>query len=283
MNNRGLEASLTWRDKRGDFSYELGLSLSHYRNKITSLPETVYYTFGAGNGVDITNVGLPYGAWLGYRTEGIFRTEQEVADYNQIYKVELGAPSVGRIRYADTNGDKIINASDRAYLGSDQPELMGGLNVSAAYKGFDLSLFFNGVIRDAWNNSKFYTDFFPLWMGNHSTKLLDAVAAWQNYEKTGVYTSDVPAVSAVDTNNEGCGSDYFIEDGSYIRLKTLTLGYTLPKSVLSTLGMTHARVFVQGQNLLTLTLTRYTGADPEGLGYPYPLPRTFTLGLTFGF
>lgn len=281
MNNRGLEASLTWRDRRGDFSYEVGLSLSHYRNKITYLPEAVYYTFGAGNGVDITNVGLPLGAWLGHRTDGIFRTQQEVDEYKQAYTIELGSPAVGRIRYADTNGDKVINASDRVYLGSDQPKLMGGLNLSASYKGFDLSMFFNGVVRDAWNNSKFYTDFFALWTGNHSTKLLDAVSAWQEYERTGVYNSDIPAVSAVDTNNESRGSDYFIEDGSYIRLKTLTLGYTIPQSVLKTLGMSHARVFVQGQNLFTLT--GYSGADPEGLGYPYPLPRTFTLGLTFGF
>lgn len=281
MNNRGLEAALSWRDRRGDFAYEVGLNVAHYKNKITSLPETVYYTFGAGNGVDITNVGLPYGAWLGYRTDGLFRTQQEVDDYKATYNVEIGAPGVGRIRYRDLNGNKIINASDREYLGSDQPKLIAGLNLSASYKGFDLSMFFNGMVRDAWNNSKFYTDFFPLWMGNHSTKLLDAVSAWQAYETTGVYSSNVPAVSAVDTNNEGRGSDYFIENGSFVKLKTVTLGYTLPKPVLSALKLSHARVFLQGQNLFTLT--KYTGADPEGLGYTYPLPRTFTLGLSFGF
>lgn len=155
------------------------------------------------------------------------------------------------------------------------------MNLSASYKGFDLSLFFNGMVRDAWNNSKYYTDLFQCWNGNHSTRLLDAMNAWTEYEKTGVYNSNVPALTTLDSNNENRSSEFYIEDGSFIKLKTLTLGYTLPKYLLEKVNIRNARVYFQAQNLFTIT--GYTGADPEGLGYTYPLPRTFTFGLSVGF
>ena len=105
--------------------------------------------------------------------------------------------------------------------------------------------------------------------------------AWTRYEETGVYDCNIPALTMVDNNVETRGSDFFIEDGSYIKLKTLTLGYTLPEKLLKTLHLGSARVYFQAQNLFTLT--NYTGADPEGLGYPYPLPRSYTFGLSVGF
>ncbi len=105
--------------------------------------------------------------------------------------------------------------------------------------------------------------------------------AWTVYEQTGVYNGDIPALSAVDTNNEARSSEFFIEDGSYIKLKTLTLGYTLPKKVIDKLFLNNVRVYFQAQNLFTLT--NYTGADPEGLGYTYPQPRSYTFGLSVGF
>ena len=142
-------------------------------------------------------------------------------------------------------------------------------------------MFFNGMIRDAYNNSKYYTDLFQCWTGNHSTRLLDAMHAYENFEKTGVYNSSVPALTTLNSNNEHEVSEFYIENGSDIKLKSLTLGYTLPKAVLDKMKMRHARIYFQAQNLFTIT--GYTGADPEGLGYPYPLPRTFSLGLSFGF
>ena len=105
--------------------------------------------------------------------------------------------------------------------------------------------------------------------------------AWTVYEQTGVYNGDIPALFAVDTNNEARSSEFFIEDGSYIKLKTLTLGYTLPKKVIDKLFLNNVRVYFQAQNLFTLT--NYTGADPEGLGYTYPQPRSYTFGLSVGF
>lgn len=137
------------------------------------------------------------------------------------------------------------------------------------------------MIRDVWNNSKTYTDFFQLTStGNHSTRLLKAMEAWNRYETTGVYDCGIPALTVLNDNSEDRSSNYFIEDGSYIKLKTLTLGYSLPESVTRKMSLSRARVFFQAQNLFTLT--RYLGADPEGLGYTYPLPRTFTFGLSLG-
>ena len=280
MNNKGLEFTLTWRDHVDDFNYDISFNGSFNKNTITELPEQVYYTWGCGNGDDISNVGQALGSWLGFKTDGIFRTQKEVDEYLSKYDVQYGAPGVGRVRYADTNGDNIINAKDRIVLGSDQPAFIGGLNFSASWKGFDLALFFNGMVRKAWNNSKFYTDLWAYWSGNHSTRLLEAYDAWNEFKTTGVYTSDVPALTTNGNNNENQSSDFFIEDGSFIKLKTVTIGYTLPQTVLEKLHLRNMRVYLQSQNLFTLT--SYTGADPEGLGYTYPMPRTFTFGLSIG-
>ena len=280
MNNKGMEFTLTWRDSVKKFNYEISFNGSLNKNRITELPEQVYYTWGCGNGDDITNVGHPLGSWLGFRTDGLFRTQAEVDEYISKYDVQYGAPGVGRLRYVDTNSDGVIDSRDRGYLGSDQPKFIGGLNLSATWNGFDLSLFFNGMVRKAWNNSKLYTDLWAYWTGNHSTRLNDAYKAWENYEKSGRYDSSVPALTTDGSNNENQSSDFFVENGSYLKLKTMTLGYTLPEKVLSKCRLRTLRVYVQSQNLFTVT--SYTGADPEGLGYTYPLPRTFTFGLSIG-
>ena len=280
MNNKGLEFTLTWRDNVKEFNYEISFNGALNKNRITELPEQVYYTWGCGNGDDISNVGQALGSWLGFKTEGVFRSQEEVDAYRSKYDVQYGNPGVGRLRYADTNADGIINAKDRVVLGSDQPAFIGGLNLSASWKGLDVSLFFNGMVRKAWNNSKFYTDLWAYWSGNHSTRLLEAYNAWKEYERTGVYNSNIPALTTDGSNNENQSSDFFVENGSYIKLKSMTIGYTLPEKVLTKCRLRNLRVFVQSQNLFTITA--YTGADPEGLGYTYPLPRTFTFGLSIG-
>lgn len=282
MVNKGVEAVIEWRDHiNRDFSYNIGLNITAMKNEVTSLMDDIYYTWGAGNGIDISNVGHAMGSWLGYKTDGVFRTQEEVDAYKARYGNGIGNPAVGRIRYVDTNGDNQINTMDRVILGTDLPKAQFGLNLGASWKGFDLSLFFNSIIRDAWNNSRRYTDFFALWTGNHGTQLLDAAQAYDRYLQTGFYDCDTPAPSADNSNSEHESSDYYIEDGSFLRLKTLSLGYTLPEKVRSTLRLSNARVYFQAQNVFTVT--RYSGADPEGLGYPYALPRQYTFGIQFGF
>ena len=282
MVNKGVEITAEWRQSLSNgFSYNVGLNVTAMKNKVTGLMEDIYYTWGGGNGIDKTIVGNSLGSWLVYKTDGVFRTQEEVDDYNAKYKVEFGRPGVGRVRYVDANGDGVINNRDREWVGSDLPKAQFGLNLGANWKGFDLNMFFNSIIRDAWNNSKYYTDFFPLWTGNHGTQLLDAAKAYEDYLRTGYYASDVPAPTVDNSNSENEGSQYYIEDGSFLRLKTLTVGYTLPKKIQDKLFLKNARIYFQAQNLFTIT--RYSGADPEGLGYPYALPRQYTFGIQFGF
>jgi hypothetical protein len=284
MNNKGLEGILTWRNTAGDFSYEVSTNLAWQKNAITYLPDEIYYTYGLGNmAAGITNVGLPYGGRIGYITDGVFRTQSEVDEYNAMYDVQFGAPGVGRIKYTDVNGDKKITTSDQAYIGSDLPVIQGGLNFSASYKNFDISTFFNGMVRKAYNTSKLYTDFFPLGegLGNHSTRLLDAMKGYYDYVSTGTYTSNYAALSTLNVNNEDLSSDWYVDNGSFFKLKNLIIGYSIPENVLKTLKFRSARVYLQAQNVFTLT--KYTGPDPEALGYPYPFARNYTIGINLGF
>jgi TonB-linked SusC/RagA family outer membrane protein len=270
LNNKGFEGLISWRDNVGkDFNYNITLTGSVYKNRVTDVPADIYYTFGGGNGSDKSIVGQPLGSWLGYRTNGLYTSADQLND-----GINQPGKGLGRIRYVDVNGDKVINDKDREWLGSDQPKFFGGLNVSMTYKAFDFSFFVNGMIRDAYNNSKFYTDFFQLWTGNHGDRLLNA---WTPSNSS----STIPALTAVNLNDEGRLSQYFIENGSYLKLKNIQLGYTLPAVVANRLKLRNLRVYLQGQDLITIT--GYKGADPEGLGYPYPLPRIFTAGLNFGF
>lgn len=270
LNNQGFEGIITWRDTVGDFRYEISANASHYKNTITSLPDDIYYTWGGGNGVDKSIVGQPYGSWFGYVADGLFKTEGSL--YNGIEQTGKG---LGRIRYKDLKEDFVINDEDRDWLGSDHPRLTAGLNIALAYKSFDMSMFFMGMIRDAWNNSKYYTDFFQLWLGNHGKNLLNAWNPDENFD------SEIPALTLQDLNNEGRASTYFIEDGSFLRLKNLQIGYTLPKEIGKKMMIQNARIYLQVQNVFTLT--NYTGVDPEVLGYNYPIPRTFTLGMNVTF
>lgn len=271
LKNNGIEGTLTWRDVvNKDFSYDISFTGTSYKNVITDLPEDIYYTWGGGNGIDKSIVGQSLGSWMGYQTNGIYRNDDDLND-----GINQPGKGIGRIRYVDLNDDDVIDDKDRTWLGTDLPKFVGGLNIAVNYKSIDFSMFWNGVVRDAWNNSKFYTDFFQLWTGNHGTALLDA------FDPVNNPNSDIPSLTAVNTNDEGRSSQYFIEDGSYAKLKNLQIGYSVPTKMAQKLGASNIRFYLQGQDLLTLT--RYKGADPEGLGYPYPLPRTFTFGFNFNF
>ncbi len=281
MVNKGVEFTVNWRQTvNKDFSYEVGFNATVSKNEVTDLIEDIKYNYGGGN-INHSLVGQPFGSWMGFKTDGVFHSQAEVDEYKRTYDVRWGNPAVGRIKYVDENGDGVIDYGDRTWLGSDLPKAQFGLNMSAFYKGFDLSLFFTSIIRDAYNNSKWYTDLFQLWGGNHGKSLLDATHAWQEFERTGYYDCDTPAPIVENPNSENECSQFYIENGSFLRLKSLTLGYTLPRGIMEKIKMQNARVYFQAQNVFTLT--KYTGADPEGLGYPYSIPRQFTFGIQFGF
>ena len=281
MTNQGFEGQINWRGNiTSDFSYDLGFNFTYSKNKVTDLLEDIYYTYGGGY-TGHTLVGQSLGSWMGFKTDGVFKTQAEVDEYRQKYQVEFGSPAVGRIRYVDVDGDGKINYNDRTWLGCDLPKAQFGFTVGAQWKGFDLNMFFSAIIRDAFNNSKYYTDLFQCWNGNHGTRLLEAAQAYDRFLQTGVYDLETPAPTTDNSNNEHEVSEFHIENGSFLRLKTLTLGYTIPKALQEKAKIQNARIYLQAQNLFTIT--GYSGADPEGLGYPYALPRQFTMGFQLGF
>ena len=281
MTNKGFEGQINWRSKAGkDFNYEVGFNFTVQKNEVTALLDDIKYTYGGGYG-NLSLVGQSLGSWMGFKTDGVFHSQEEVDKYKSDYQVEFGQPGVGRIKYVDANGDGKINYNDRTWLGCDLPKVQLGINLGANWRGFDLSMFFSSIIRDAFNNSKYYTDLFQCWNGNHGTRLLTAAKAYENFLTTGYYDCDTPAPTTDNGNNEHEVSEFHLEDGSFLRLKTLSLGYTLPANVMSKLHLSNARVYFQAQNVFTIT--SYTGADPEGLGYPYAMPRQYTFGIQFGF
>ena len=281
MTNKGFEGQINWRSKAGkDFNYEVGFNFTVQKNEVTALLDDIKYTYGGGYG-NLSLVGQSLGSWMGFKTDGVFHSQEEVDKYKSDYQVEFGQPGVGRIKYVDANGDGKINYNDRTWLGCDLPKVQLGINLGANWRGFDLSMFFSSIIRDAFNNSKYYTDLFQCWNGNHGIRLLTAAKAYENFLTTGYYDCDTPAPTTDNGNNEHEVSEFHIEDGSFLRLKTLSLGYTLPANVMSKLHLSNARVYFQAQNVFTIT--SYTGADPEGLGYPYAMPRQYTFGIQFGF
>lgn len=263
ISNLGVEGVASWTDKIGSkFRYSATFNLSYYSNRVNyNENSTIDY------GRDIA--GQPMGSWLGWKTDGLFRTEEELD--NGIQQTGKG---LGRIRYVDINGDNVINDNDRDWLGHPNPQFIGGLNIWCGYGQFDLSMFFSGMVRDVWNSTKTWTDFSTFW-GNHGKNLL---RAWDSEEN---FNSDIPALSVLNLNNERRESDYFVEDGSYIRLKVLTLGYNLHENIAKKMNLKGLRVYLQGQNLLTFT--KYSGADPEVTNYNYPMPRNYVIGVSVTF
>ena len=275
VKNKGVEFNLGYRGEIGKFSYDITGNIGTYRNEVTKLPETVAANgaFG-GNGVKSV-IGHPMYSQVGYIYDGIFCNQQEVDNH----AVQNGA-GVGRIRWKDLNGDGIINESDQDWIYSPVPDFTWGLNIYLQYKDFDLTMFWQGVQGvDVITDLKRETD---LWQGlnisnlNKGQRLLDA---WTPANAG----STIPALSTMDNNNEKRVSSYFVENGSYAKLRTVQLGYNLPKSVVEKIYMTRVRVYLSAQNLLTIKSRKFTGVDPENANFGYPIPLNVTFGLNVSF
>ena len=276
MENSGFEFMLTYNQKVGEVDLNITGNIASYRNKITKLPEDVINSY-AGNGNDQTILGRPWKSLFGYVADGIFQNEQEVADH-----VTQSGKGVGRIRYKDLNDDGKINDEDRTWLGVEDPKFLYGLNVNAGWKNFDFSMFWNGQVGShAKNGIKEFTDFFGFFGGqNYGSRLLDA---WSPDNTS----STIPAVSANNVNDEGRFSTYFVENTSFLKLANIELGYRLPDHILKAAHMESARIYLSGQNLLTIKKgwgdNAFTGVDPETPNFAYPVPRAFTFGVNVSF
>lgn len=276
MLNKGIELNIGWRDKTSwELTYEVTGNISTYTNEITALPATVAAngTFG-GNGVESV-IGHPMGAQVGYIADGIFRSQDEVDNHAT---QEGSAP--GRIRWRDLDGNGVINEQDQTWIYDPTPAFSYGLNVYLQYKNFDFTMFWQGVQDvDVISDLKKETD---LWSGlnigflNKGQRLLDAWTP-QNQDST------IPALSRTDVNNEKRVSTYFVEDGSFLKLRNVQLGYVFPKSITNKLHMDKLRLYLSAQNLLTIKSKNFTGVDPENANYGYPIPVNITFGLNVNF
>ena len=275
MENKGVELTLGYRGNVSDFKYDLTGNIGTYRNEVTKLPETIAArgTYG-GNGVESV-VGHPMGAQVGYVYDGIFKSQAEIDNH----ATQNGA-GLGRIRWKDLNGDGTINEKDQKWIYSPVPDFTWGLNIYLQYKNWDLSMFWQGVQGvDVISDLKKETD---LWSGlnisnlNKGDRLLDA---WN----PGNNDSNIPAISTMDNNNEKRVNSYFVENGSFVKLRTIQVGYNIPKKFCEKLHAERLRTYISAQNLLTIKSKSFTGVDPENANYGYPIPLNVTFGLNVSF
>ena len=276
MENRGFEFNIGYRNKTNfGLKYDITANISSYRNKITALPTTVAAngTFG-GNGVKSV-IGHPMGAQVGYVCDGIFKSQEEIDNH----ATQEGA-GLGRMRWKDLDHDGKITELDQTWIYDPVPDFTYGFNIYLEYKNFDFTAFFQGVQGvDIISDLKKETD---IWAGlnignlNKGRRLL---SAWSVDNPT----SDIPALTLSDNNNEKRVSTYWVENGSYLKLRTIQLGYNFPQSIASKLSMQRLRMYVSAQNLFTIKSSSFTGLDPENPNYGYPIPLNLTFGLNVTF
>ena len=195
------------------------------------------------------------------KVDGFYESVDDVMKRTPIGQSGISAEDakayVGRFRFADMNDDGHLDDEDRTFIGSPHPDLTGGLNATVTWKNFDLTMFWNFSIgNDLYNNTNYFIDFWTF-SGNKSTRLRDQ--SWQ----PGADNSNaiLPILNTEDGYSGKYSNSYFVEDASFLRLKNLVLGYTLPKSLLQKVGIQNLRVYLQAENLVTIT--GYTGLDPE--------------------
>ena len=276
MENKGFEFNIGYRKTtKWGLRYDVNANIGTYRNKITKLPATIAAkgTFG-GNGVKSV-IGHAMGSQVGYVADGIFKSQEEIDNH----ATQEGA-ALGRIRWKDLNNDGKITEADQQWIYDPTPDFTYGFNIYLEYKNFDFTAFFQGVQGvDIISDLKKETD---IWAGlnigylNKGRRLLDA---WSPTNPG----SNIPAVTLSDNNNEKRVSSYWVENGSYLKLRTIQLGYNVPKSFAQKLAMERLRFYLSAQNLFTIKSSSFTGVDPENPNYGYPIPLNITFGLNVSF
>lgn len=254
IQNKGLEFSGTFNQaaKGNGFGYSVTANFSTIQNKVLALGEGVSPISGGGFTQESilatrTDVGYPLGSFYGHVVEGIYQSQEEIdADGRR-------NTQPGDFKFKDLNGDGVIDNEDRTYLGSPIPDFTYGMIFNGTYRNFDLSLFWQGVHgNEIWNGRKFSHIFD--FGGNYITDVLDA------WTPTNTNTT-IPRATEIDPANNRRASSFYVEDGSYLRLRSMQLGYSLPSAVAERARLGRARIYLSGQNLLTFT--KYTGYDPE--------------------
>ncbi len=300
VENKGIEFSINHQNQLSNgFKYNVGFNISTVKNKVTSIGNSNPFSAGAYYGGNATrfDVNEPIGYFYGYVTDGLFQNQEEIDNH----AVQQGAANErlmpGDLRFKDINGrdengeltgmpDGKIDGDDRTNIGSPIPDFIYGINLGCSFKGFDVSMFFQGSEgNEIFNAMKTH-----LYKFDETNKHRDMLNSWTPSNTN----TDMPRLSGNDQNNTNRTSDRFVEDGSYLRLKNLTVGYNLPKTLTEKVGLSSFRVYFSGQNLWTKT--KYSGADPEvgqrsSTNYlsngvdigNYPLARVYSVGVKVGF
>jgi len=276
VSNKGVEMSLNTVNLTGPLGWESSITATYNRNKIKDLNSDVpYYINQIGNSyVTMLAKNYPINVFYGYVTDGLFQNQAEVDDH----AVQPGAEA-GDIRFKDLNNDGVINDKDRTVIGNPNPTWLFSMNNSLTYKGFELSVFLQGVAGNRIYNAN---DIDNIGMAAAYNQTTDVLKRW-----TGEGTSNSMPRAVYGDPNQNCRvSDRFVESGSYLRLKNVTLSYSFPKQWLSKLQIENARLSVSCENVATIT--GYSGFDPEvdinGIDSSrYPISRTFSVGLNFNF
>ncbi|NGM63026.1 TonB-dependent receptor [Sphingobacterium sp. SGG-5] len=275
VENRGWELSVSSQNFRGAFTWRSDFNLSYNQNKIVKLDGDVPMYFGFQS----HTVGQPISSFYGWRTNGIFQNWDEVNNYAFQYQAAdpYNSTAPGDIKFVDINKDGVVNDYDRTYIGNPTPSWSFALGNSLSYKNFDVEVFLQGVAGNKIYNANRVTLEGMYTVRNQTTKVLDR---W-----TGEGTSnDMPRAIYSDPNKNTRHSDRFVEDGKYLRLKNVTVGYTLPETLVQRAGVGSLRFYFSGQNLLTWT--KYSGFDPEVNGVDesrYPITRNLSLGIDLRF
>lgn len=290
VENNGVELVLGWREVKNDFSYGFVGTFSTSTNKVVSLGGNGEPVWGGdidynSGSVTRTMVGGSISEFTVYVTDGIFQSIGEVnAHVNEAGDLLQPNAQPGDIRFRDANGDGILDQEDKVKVGSPLPDFEYSLSFNAAYKGFDVALMFTGVYgNEIFNGVKYITES----MKEYRNYSANALNAWTPQNKN----TDVPRAVKDDPNGNSRVSDRFVEDGSYFRLKTLQVGYSLPASLLSKVKVDALRLYVGANNVFTIT--NYSGYSPEIVGGniynrgidfgAYPLFRNINFGVELKF
>ena len=274
LQNWGMEFTVGYRHTTSyGLGYNISGNLDFFRNRVTYLPETTTGSYAHTTTENLVQAKVPYGSIVGYVVDGLYQNREEVLACGQ------ENARVGGLKYADLNGDGRINADDQTWIFNPVPDFSWGLNVSLNYKDFDLSMFFQGVCGvDIYNNQKFQTDFYSITDAG-SNKGNRMLQAWTQDNTS----STIPALTTNNTGDEGRASTYYVEHGSWLKLRSLQIGYNMPSSLLKKVNMTSARFYVSGQNIFTLKSDGFTVSDPENPNWAYPHATSVSFGLQLGF
>ncbi|WP_188765180.1 SusC/RagA family TonB-linked outer membrane protein [Emticicia aquatilis] len=290
VSNKGVDLNVTYRDKIGQLRYSVSGMISHYKNNVVKLnddPNASIFGFTTRlPAISLTKAGLPISSFYGYIVDGVIKDDAEAA----------AAPKFGSytragvFKFRDVNGDGIITAADKTIIGNPHPDFTYGFNINLGYKNWDLAIFAQGSKgNDIFNYQKFWTDF-NTFQGNRSKDML-----YNSWKKPGD-DALLPRLNSQDGTSQQI-STYFVEDGSYMRIKNIQLTYSFPAAWVQKIKLSSAQIYVQGQNLFTFT--KYKGLDPDinlrnsgtdnqdiHMGIDegaFPVAKSYNVGVRIGF